>query len=78
MRARRTPPTESGSVLADEPAVIDEKRSQAHGKHGGREEEEEDVELCLSVWEAVLRREKHTHTHTLTELHRHKADTRIN
>lgn len=63
MQARRTPPTESGSVLADEPAVIDEKRSQAHGKHGGREEEEEDVELCLSVWEAVLRREKHTHTH---------------
>lgn len=44
------PPTKSGSVLADKPAVVDEKRSKADGEHGGSKEEEHDVELRLSVW----------------------------
>ena len=56
------PPTKSGSVLADEPAVIDEERSEAHWEHGGREEEEQDVELRLSVWQAVLRRNPDVNT----------------
>lgn len=36
--------------------MIGEERGEADGEHGGREEEEEDVELGLSVWEPVLRR----------------------
>lgn len=35
--------------------MVGQKRSQADGERGGREEEEQDVELSLSVWEAVLR-----------------------
>lgn len=54
-QASSAAPTQSGSVLADEPAVVGEKRSKADWEHGGREEEEEDVELRLSVWESVLR-----------------------
>lgn len=34
--------------------MVDEERRQADREHGGREEEEEDVELGLSVREAVL------------------------
>lgn len=35
--------------------MIDEKCRQADWEHGGWEEEEEDVELCLSVREFVLK-----------------------
>lgn len=51
---RRRIRTQGGPVLTDQPAVVDEESSQADGEHGGREEEEEDVELCLSVREFVL------------------------
>ena len=61
------PPTKSGSVLADEPAVIGEERGKADWEHGGREEEEQDVELRLSVWEAILRGKQHVNT----KLHKH-------
>lgn len=47
-------PTQGGPVLTDQPAVVDEERRQADREHGGREEEEEDVELGLRVREAVL------------------------
>lgn len=36
--------------------MINEEGSQADGKHGGREEEEQDVELRLGVREALLGR----------------------
>lgn len=48
-------PTQGGPVLTDQPAVVDEERRQADREHGGREEEEEDVELGLCVREAVLK-----------------------
>lgn len=55
LTCRRDTRTQGGPVLADQPAVIDEKWRQADWKHGGREEEEQDVELRLGVWESVLR-----------------------
>lgn len=48
-------PTQCGPVLADQPTVVDEERRQADREHGGREEEEQDVELGLCVREAVLK-----------------------
>lgn len=38
--------------------MVGEERSQADREHGGREEEEQDVELGLSVGESVLRRQR--------------------
>jgi len=47
-------PTQSGPVLADQPAVVGEERRQADGEHGRREEQEHDVELGLRVREPIL------------------------
>lgn len=42
--------------------MIDEERSEADREHGGREEQEQDVELGLSVWQAILRRNRDVNT----------------
>lgn len=69
-QAGRIQRTQGGSVVADEPAVIDEEWSQADRKHGGREEEEQNVELRLSLREAFLRGE---HIQTETKVNKNES-----
>lgn len=54
--------TQSGSVLADQPAVVNEQRGQTDREHGSSEEQEHDVELSLGVRQTILREQFHINT----------------